>query len=102
MLGAARYACDTGAAAGTGCGEAFIELLLTKRVNQLILLGVHPQLAVEEAVSYLAEKRGAVGGLIAVDSQGRYGIAYNGSTFPVAVAIDGKLAEFSLKQLPTP
>ncbi len=102
IVGGGAYACPTGAAAGTGCGESFIELILTKRVNQLILLGAHPQMAVEEAITYLAEKRGVVGGLIAVDSQGRYGVAYNGNTFPVAVAIDGELIEHIYRQLPTP
>jgi L-asparaginase / beta-aspartyl-peptidase len=102
IVGGGAYACRVGAAAATGDGESFVELLLTKRVNDMILQGAHPQLAVEEAIAYLADRRSKVGGLIAVDSQCRFGVAYNGDTFPVAVAIDGQLIEFKATRLPNP
>ena len=90
IVGAGAFASRTCAVAGTGLGEAFHELLLTRRVAQLIETGVHPQIAVEEAIAFLAEQRAGVGGLIAVDRFGRYGAAHNGESLAMAIVVDGK------------
>jgi beta-aspartyl-peptidase (threonine type) len=91
IVGAGAFASPAGAVAGTGLGEAFHELLLCRRVGQLLEMGVHPQLAVEEAISFLHQQRDGVGGIIAVDSNGRIGIAHNGKSQAVAAVIDGEL-----------
>ncbi|MCL5058430.1 MAG: isoaspartyl peptidase/L-asparaginase family protein [Actinobacteria bacterium] len=92
--GAGIYASSSCAAACTGLGEAFIETLTAKYVDSLVELGIHPQEAAEKAIIRLAEKRGgAVGGIIVVDSRGRFGAAHNSRSFPVALVADGKLDE---------
>lgn len=82
--GAGAWASPAGAVAGTGLGEAFIELQLARRVAARLETGVHPQEAVEEALSNLFRRYGAVGGLIAVDADGRVGAAHSGSCMIVA------------------
>jgi beta-aspartyl-peptidase (threonine type) len=91
IIGAGAFASLAGAVAGTGLGEAFLELLLCRRVGQLLEMGVHPQLAVEEAIAFLREQRDGVGGIIAVDRMGRIGIAHNGTSLAVAAVINGEL-----------
>ena len=91
--GAGIYASSSCAAACTGLGEAFIETLTAKYVDSLVKQGLHPQEAAERALARLAEKRAkAVGGIIIVDSQGRYGAAHNSRSFPVALLVNGILS----------
>jgi L-asparaginase / beta-aspartyl-peptidase len=101
IVGAGAYASSVGAIAGTGLGEAFHELLLCRRVAQMLEANVHPQHAVEEAVSYLYRERQATGGLIAVDARGRIGIAHTGTTLAAAVVIDGRLCPIKPKRIDT-
>lgn len=82
--GAGAWASPAAAVAGTGLGEAFIELQLARRVAARLESGVHPQEAVEEALSDLFQRYGAVGGLIALDAGGRVGAAHSGSCMIVA------------------
>ncbi|MFZ5650358.1 MAG: isoaspartyl peptidase/L-asparaginase family protein [Bacillota bacterium] len=77
----------------TGLGEAFIETLTASYVESLVAGGLHPQEAAENAIKRLTEKRGAPGGLLVADSLGRYGAACNTSSFPVVVAVDGRIVE---------
>lgn len=99
IVGAGAFASPAGAVAGTGLGEAFHELLLCRRAGQLLELGTHPQLAVEEAISFLHQERRGVGGLIAVDNQGRIGVAHNGKSLAVAVVIDSHLCPVLAKKV---
>jgi L-asparaginase / beta-aspartyl-peptidase len=101
IVGAGAFASPAGAIAGTGLGEAFHELLLCRRVAQLLEANVHPQQAVEEALSLLHYERQGVGGLIALDGRGRIGVAYNGRTFAVSVVIDGLLCPIEPKCINT-
>jgi L-asparaginase / beta-aspartyl-peptidase len=88
--GAGAWASPAGAAAGTGLGEAFIELQLSRSVVSRLEHGVHPQDAVEEALHELLGEYAAIGGLIALDSEGRIGAAHSGTCMPVgAFALDG-------------
>jgi beta-aspartyl-peptidase (threonine type) len=98
--GAGAYASAAGAAAGTGLGEAFIELLLARQVVARLEEGAHPQAAVEEAIGVLSRRSPAVGGLIAVDRFGRVGAAHNGVHLPVAAFIDGQLVPLEPTRLP--
>ena len=91
IVGAGAFASSSCAVAGTGLGEAFHELLLARRVAQLIETGVHPQTAIEEAIGFLEEQRGGVGGLIVVDRFGRVGIAHNGNTLASSLVVDGQI-----------
>jgi beta-aspartyl-peptidase (threonine type) len=102
IVGAGAYASPAGAVAGTGLGEAFHELLLCRRVGQFLEMGTHPQIAVEEAITFLHQERDGVGGLIAVDSQGRIGVAHNGKSLAVAIVIDGCLCPVSPKYVQVP
>ena len=92
IVGAGAYACEFGAVAATGVGEAFHELLLCRCVSEQLERGVHPQEAVEEAIRHLWRRRQGIGGIIAVDRNGRTGMAYNGKSLAAAVVIDGQLA----------
>ena len=51
---------------------------------------MHPQTAAEEAIAFLEERRGGIGGLIVLDRLGRVGLAHNGDSFAVSVVIDGQ------------
>jgi beta-aspartyl-peptidase (threonine type) len=82
--GAGAWASPSGAAAGTGLGEAFIELQLARRVVTRLEQGVHPQDAVDEALVTLYRHYSAVGGLIAVDAHGQIGAAHTGNCMPVS------------------
>ena len=91
IVGAGAFASSAGVVAGTGLGEAFHELLLCRRVGHMLELDMHPQLAVEEAISFLHQQRGGIGGIIAIDSWGRIGVAHNGKSLAVAAVINGAL-----------
>ncbi len=95
IVGAGAFASPVCAVAGTGLGEAFHELLLARRVAQLIETGVHPQTAAEEAIAFLEERRGGIGGLIVVDHRGRIGVAHNGHCLASSVVINGQLTSRS-------
>ncbi|MFZ5901567.1 MAG: isoaspartyl peptidase/L-asparaginase family protein [Bacillota bacterium] len=90
-LGGGIYASATSAAVCTGVGEAFVETLTAKYVDEQIAAGTHPQEAVESALKRLADLKGAEGGILALDSGGRIGAAFNAGRFPVVVVVDGRV-----------
>ena len=92
-LGGGIFASRTSAVVCTGVGEAFVETLTAKYVDEEIAGGAHPQQAVEKALKRLDELRGAQGGILALDYQGRIGSAFNAGQFPVVVVIDGLIKE---------
>lgn len=101
VIGGGIFASRRCAVVCTGLGEAFIETLTARHVDSLMDHGLHPQEAAEKAIARLTESRGAPGGILVADSQGRWGAAYNTRTFPVALVVDGRLVEdFAPRRLP--
>ncbi|OPZ74584.1 MAG: N(4)-(Beta-N-acetylglucosaminyl)-L-asparaginase precursor [Firmicutes bacterium ADurb.Bin456] len=92
-FGGGIFASRTSAVVCTGVGEAFVETLTAKYVDERITGGAHPQQAVEEALQRLEELKGAQGGILAVDFGGRTGAAFNAGRFPVVIVNDGKIKE---------
>ncbi|MBE0465704.1 MAG: isoaspartyl peptidase/L-asparaginase [Candidatus Desulforudis sp.] len=90
-LGGGIYASRTSATVCTGLGEAFIETLTAKYVDEQIAAGAHPQEAVEAALRRLAGLKGAEGGIMALDARGRIGAAFNAGRFPVVVLVNGEV-----------
>lgn len=91
-LGGGIFASRASATVCTGIGEAFIETLTAKFIDEKIVEGHHPQEAVELALKRLYEMKGAQGGILTIDSRGRTGSAFNAGQFPVVVAVDGEIA----------
>jgi beta-aspartyl-peptidase (threonine type) len=91
IIGGGIYASDRSAVVCTGKGEAFIQTLTAKFVDDSIRAGKHPQDVAEEAVTRMTRLTGETGGLIVVDAEQRIGIAHNCNTFPVIVLVDGKV-----------
>lgn len=92
-LGGGVYATKLSAVVCTGVGESFVETLTAKFVDEKIAGGAHPQQAVELALRRLAEIKGAEGGILAVDADGRIGSAFNAGQFPVVVVEDGRIRQ---------
>jgi len=92
-LGGGVYASQLSAVVCTGIGEAFIETLTAKFVDEKIAGGAHPQQAVEFALKRLADIKGAEGGILAIDADGRIGSAFNAGQFPVVVVEDGRIRQ---------
>lgn len=80
IIGAGIYAeNESGAVSVTGWGEVSIRYVVAKEVCTYVRSGLTPQEAVERMVNLITEKEGfnAAIGLIAVDTRGEVGIAYN-------------------------
>ncbi|MDQ7789292.1 MAG: isoaspartyl peptidase/L-asparaginase [Clostridia bacterium] len=93
ILGGGIFASATSATVCTGVGEAFIETLSAKYVDEQIVSGLHPQQSVEFALRRLADLKGAEGGILAMDAEGRIGAAFNAGRFPVVVLVDGRIRD---------
>lgn len=92
VIGGGIFASPGCAVVCTGLGEAFIETMTAKYIDSLIAHGLEPQEAVEKALQRLtSKKKGARGGILAVNSQNRYGAAHNTCSFPVALMVNGNL-----------
>ncbi|BAF59868.1 asparaginase [Pelotomaculum thermopropionicum SI] len=92
-LGGGIFASRTSAVVCTGMGEAFIETLTAKYVDEKIESGLHPQQAAELALKRLHSLKGAQGGILALDARGRFGSAFNAAQFPVIIMVNGKTLE---------
>ncbi|RJX18011.1 MAG: asparaginase [Desulforudis sp.] len=90
-LGGGIFASPTSATVCTGVGEAFIETLTAKYVDEQIVSGLHPQQAVEFALRRLADLKGTEGGILTMDAEGRIGSAFNAGRFPVVFLVNGKV-----------
>ncbi|MFN2465786.1 MAG: isoaspartyl peptidase/L-asparaginase family protein [Candidatus Dormibacteria bacterium] len=84
--GAGYYADDAaGACCGTGTGEGFMRLTLSRQVRDMMASGLSPQQAAEAAVGMLGERMDMTGGVIAVGRDGRVGHAHSTAFMPFAV-----------------
>lgn len=78
LIGCGCYADNQSAAAScTGWGEPIMKLVLAKRAADRVREGRPPELASNEAITYLKSRLQAHGGIILLDTQGRFGIAHN-------------------------
>ncbi|MHB1651283.1 MAG: isoaspartyl peptidase/L-asparaginase family protein [Desulfitobacteriaceae bacterium] len=91
MIGGGIFSSEHSAVVCTGRGEAFIQTMTAKFVDDRIKAGCHPQDAAEQAICRMTEITGENGGVIVVDSQERLGMAHNCSSFPVAVLVNGSI-----------
>jgi beta-aspartyl-peptidase (threonine type) len=89
IIGGGIFASKYSAIVCTGRGEAFIQTLTAKFVDDQIQAGTHPQEAAIMAIERMTSQTGETGGLIVVDSWQRFGAVHNCSSFPVVVMING-------------
>jgi L-asparaginase / beta-aspartyl-peptidase len=83
IFGAGVYASASAAVVGTGVGELFLRCLASQRVGRLIEDGAEPQRACELVVAEMGETARTSAGLLALDRQGRVGVACRGATWAV-------------------
>ena len=85
FIGAGLYADnESGAVSSTGHGERIIPIVMAKTAADGIAGGSTPQDAAERALARLARIDGR-GGLIAIDRQGRAGVAWNTPSMAFAI-----------------
>src|SRR5262244_3134516 len=78
LIGCGCYADNESAAASlTGWGEPIMKLVLAKWAADRVLAGNIPQWVAMEAINYLQTRVDGHGGMIMLDSKGRFGIAHN-------------------------
>lgn len=78
LIGCGCYADNESAAASlTGWGEPIMKLVLAKWAADRVLSGNAPEWIAKEAMNYLKSRVNGHGGIILLDSQGRFGIAHN-------------------------
>src|SRR5271165_4695390 len=78
LIGCGCYADNLSAAVSlTGWGEPIMKLVLAKWAADRIASGSLPQWAAAEAMNYLKDRVNGHGGIILLDSQGRFGLAHN-------------------------
>ena len=78
LIGCGCYADNLSAAASTtGWGEPIMKLVLAKWAADRVASGSLPQWVAAEAMNYLKDRVGGHGGIILLDSQGRFGLAHN-------------------------
>jgi L-asparaginase / beta-aspartyl-peptidase len=78
LIGCGCYADnDSAAVSCTGWGEPIMKLVLAKWAADRVREGAAPDAAAKEAISYLERRLKGHGGMILLDSSGRFGIAHN-------------------------
>jgi L-asparaginase / beta-aspartyl-peptidase len=78
LIGCGCYADNQSAAVSTtGWGEPIMKLVLAKWAADRVAAGNLPEWAAAEAMNYLKSRVNGHGGIILLDSHGRFGIAHN-------------------------
>jgi beta-aspartyl-peptidase (threonine type) len=78
LIGCGCYADNESAAASlTGWGEPIMKLVLAKWSVDRVLAGNVPEWVSQEAINYLKARVNGHGGIILLDSRGRFGISHN-------------------------
>lgn len=90
FIGGGIFASADCAVVCTGRGEAFIQTLTAKYVDDGIHAGKHPEEVAIEAIRRLHRLTGEYGGLIVIDNKGRTAAVHNCDRFPVALVRKGK------------
>jgi len=84
QIGAGFYATEEAAVSATGAGEAIARFGLSRRVADAIEDGADPATATERGIETFEEATGDTAGVIAVDSEGRTGEAFNSDAMQTA------------------
>lgn len=87
LVGCGNYACKYGAVSCTGVGEKIIKVVLAKSVCDFMARGMSAKKACEEGINLINSVKGQAG-LIAIDSNGNVGWAYNSPFMSFSVAGD--------------
>lgn len=78
LIGCGCYADNQSAAvSATGWGEPIMKLVLAKWAADRVASGNLPQWVAAEAMNYLKDRVSGHGGIILLDSSGRFGLAHN-------------------------
>lgn len=78
LIGCGCYADNASAAASTtGWGEPIMKLVLAKWAADRVASGSIPDWIAAEAINYLKDRLNGHGGIILLDTNGRFGIAHN-------------------------
>ena len=77
QVGSGFYCCPAAGVSATGAGEDIARVTLSRRVARHVERGLDAQAATELAIEEFGELTGSSAGVIAIDSQGRLGSAYN-------------------------
>jgi L-asparaginase / beta-aspartyl-peptidase len=78
LIGCGCYADNHSAAVSlTGWGEPIMKLVLGKWATDRVSQGVTPELAAQQAISYLFARLGGHGGIILLGPDGNFGLAHN-------------------------
>jgi L-asparaginase / beta-aspartyl-peptidase len=78
LIGCGCYADNLSSAASTtGWGEPIMKLVLAKWAVDRVESGSLPEWVAKEAMNYLKQRVNGHGGIILLDTQGRFGIAHN-------------------------
>jgi beta-aspartyl-peptidase (threonine type) len=78
LIGCGCYADNHSAAVSlTGWGEPIMKLVLGKWATDRVAQGVSPELAAQQAISYLFARLGGHGGIILLGPDGQFGLAHN-------------------------
>jgi len=90
LIGCGCYADNQSAAVSTtGWGEPIMKLVLAKWAADRVASGSTPQWVAAEAMNYLKDRLNGHGGIILLDSDGRFGIAHNTPRMAWALRIPG-------------
>jgi beta-aspartyl-peptidase (threonine type) len=86
LVGCGAYADDaTAGVSATGAGEALMKVVISKQVCDYVAAGMTAQQACAAAIALLGRRfPGAGGGLIAIDRDGRLGVAFDTPAMPYA------------------
>ena len=91
LIGCGCYADNLSAAVSTtGWGEPMMKLVLSKWTADRVEEGMDPQHAAERALAHLKKRLHGHGGIIVVDTEGRYGMAHNTPRMAWAVLTPGR------------
>jgi beta-aspartyl-peptidase (threonine type) len=78
LIGCGCYANnETAAVSTTGWGEPIMKLVLAKWTADRVGAGNLPEWAAQEAMNYLKQRLNGHGGIIVLNSQGRFGLSHN-------------------------
>jgi beta-aspartyl-peptidase (threonine type) len=98
LIGCGCYADNQSAAVSTtGWGEPIMKLVLAKWAADRVASGNLPQWIAAEAMNYLKERVNGHGGIILLDTQGRFGLAHSTPRMAWALQTSEKL-EFGIER----
>src|SRR6266487_3370316 len=98
LIGCGCYADNRSAAVSTtGWGEPIMKLVLAKWAADRVASGNLPQWIAAEAMNYLKDRVNGHGGIILLDTQGRFGLAHNTPRMAWALKTSEKV-EFGIER----